>query len=158
MSSNLGFLEICGLTCKKRDDKLWKYTNVCQKILFKYQCVTCLFKCLSFRDLEITELFLVEISKLNFVHFNNICVLKIAMSMDLFHSSILIFPCQGPLSPWLYGSWIYNYLCHLCLSPLMLWVQILFGVRCMTLCGKVCQWLVAGCMFSPQPIKLTAMI
>ena len=26
---------------------------------------------------------------------------------------------------WLYGSWIHNYLCNQCLSPLMLWVWIM---------------------------------
>jgi hypothetical protein len=31
---------------------------------------------------------------------------------------------------WSYGSWIYNYLCHQCLSPLTLWVRILRMVRC----------------------------
>jgi hypothetical protein len=39
---------------------------------------------------------------------------------------------QGPLCPWSYGSWIYNYLCNQCLSPLKLWVW--------TLCNIVCQW------------------
>ena len=33
---------------------------------------------------------------------------------------------------WLYGSWIYNYLCNQCLSPLMLWVRILIRARCTT--------------------------
>ena len=40
---------------------------------------------------------------------------------------------------------MYNYLCNQCLSPLKLWVWILFMVRCnrfdTTLCDKVCQWL-----------------
>jgi len=40
------------------------------------------------------------------------------------------------------GSWIYNYLCNQCLSPLI-------SARCTTLCDKVCQWLVAGRWFSP---------
>jgi hypothetical protein len=31
---------------------------------------------------------------------------------------------------WSYGSWIYNYLCNQCLSPLKLRVQILFIARC----------------------------
>jgi hypothetical protein len=31
---------------------------------------------------------------------------------------------------WSYGSWIYNSLCNRCLSPLTLWVRILFIVRC----------------------------
>jgi len=25
---------------------------------------------------------------------------------------------------WPYGSWIFNYICNQCLSPLMLWVRI----------------------------------
>ena len=29
-----------------------------------------------------------------------------------------------------YGSWIYNYLCNQCLSPLMLWVRMPFMARC----------------------------
>jgi len=51
---------------------------------------------------------------------------------------------QGPSWSWSYGSWIYSYLCNMCLSPLMLWVRILLRVRCTTLCDKVCQWLATG--------------
>ena len=53
--------------------------------------------------------------------------------------------------PWLYGSWIYNYLCDQCLSPLKLWVRPRSwrGVLDTTLCDKVCQWLVTGWWFSP---------
>jgi hypothetical protein len=32
---------------------------------------------------------------------------------------------KGPSLPWSHGSWIYNYLCNQCLSPLMLWVRII---------------------------------
>ena len=45
-----------------------------------------------------------------------------------------------PSWPWSYGSWIYNYLCNQCLSPLMLWVRISIRELCTTLCDKVCQW------------------
>jgi hypothetical protein len=47
---------------------------------------------------------------------------------------------------WLYGSWISNYLCNQCLSPLKLWVQpsLRRGVLDTALCDKVCQWLAAG--------------
>jgi hypothetical protein len=48
---------------------------------------------------------------------------------------------KGLLWPWSYGSWIYNYLCNQCLSPLMVWVRISIGARCTTSCDKVCQWL-----------------
>jgi hypothetical protein len=56
---------------------------------------------------------------------------------------------NGP--SWLqsYCSWIYNYLCNQCQSPLKLWVWIplMPWWRCVldtTLCDKVCQWLVTG--------------
>ena len=56
---------------------------------------------------------------------------------------------EGPSWPWSYGSWIYNYLCNQCLSPLMSWVRISIRARCTTLCDKVCQWLATGRLFSP---------
>jgi len=57
----------------------------------------------------------------------------------------------GPSWPCSYGSWIYNYLCYQCLSPLMLWVRISIMARCTALCNKVCQWLPRGRWFSPGP-------
>jgi hypothetical protein len=57
---------------------------------------------------------------------------------------------KGLSWPWSYGSWIYNYLCNQCPSPLM-WVQLPPRARCTTLCDKVCQWLTAGQWFSPGP-------
>ena len=55
-----------------------------------------------------------------------------------------------PLLSWLYGSWIYNYLCNQWLSPLTLWVRIPLGQSVLdtTLCDKVCQWLAIGRCFS----------
>ena len=52
---------------------------------------------------------------------------------------------------WSYGSWIYDYLCNQCLSPLTLWVRISLkrGVLNTPLCDKVCQWLSAGPWFCP---------
>jgi hypothetical protein len=58
---------------------------------------------------------------------------------------------SAPSWPWLYDSWIYNYLCNQCLSLLMLWARISIGARCTTLCDKVCQWLATGRWFSPGP-------
>jgi hypothetical protein len=52
---------------------------------------------------------------------------------------------------WSYGSWIYNYLCNQCLSPLMLWVRISIRAMCTTLCDKVCQRLATGRWFSAGP-------
>ena len=59
---------------------------------------------------------------------------------------------------WSYGSWIYNYLCNPCLSPLTLWGGILLwqGVLDIKLCDKFCQWLAAGQWFSPcAPVSST---
>jgi hypothetical protein len=55
-------------------------------------------------------------------------------------------------------SWIYNYLCNQCLSPLKLCVRIPLrrGVLDTTLCDKVCQWLATGRRFSPDtPVSST---
>jgi hypothetical protein len=45
-----------------------------------------------------------------------------------------------------FRSWIYNYLCKQCLSPLKLWVRISIrrSVLDTKLCDKVCQWLGTG--------------
>jgi hypothetical protein len=47
-------------------------------------------------------------------------------------------------------SWIYNYLCNQCLSPLTLWVRVplMRGVLDTTLYDRVCQWLATGRWFS----------
>ena len=64
----------------------------------------------------------------------------------------LYFRCSftilsGP--SWSCGSWIYNYMCNHCLSPLKLWVRLsLLAVHDTTLCDKVCQWLAAYRWFS----------
>ena len=57
----------------------------------------------------------------------------------------------GPSWSWSYSSWIYNYLCNQCLSPMMLWVRISIRARCTKLCDKVGQWLVTVRWFSLGP-------
>ena len=37
---------------------------------------------------------------------------------------------EGPSWSWSYGSWIYNYLCNQCLSPLKLWVRTTLMAWC----------------------------
>ena len=64
----------------------------------------------------------------------------------------------GPSWSLFYGSWIYNYMCNQCLSPLKLWVQIPLrrGVLDTPLCDQVCQWLAADRRFSPcTPVSST---
>ena len=57
----------------------------------------------------------------------------------------------GPLWSLSYSSWIYNYLCNQCISPITLWVwtPLRWGVLDTMLCDKICQWLAAGQWFSP---------
>jgi hypothetical protein len=66
-----------------------------------------------------------------------------------------IYHTVGGLSwSWSYGSYIYNYLCNQCLSPLTLWFRIplRLGLLDKTLCDNVCQWLTTGrCFFAGYP-------
>ena len=65
---------------------------------------------------------------------------------------------NGPLLSSSYGSWICNYLCKQCLSPLTLWVRIPFrrGVLDTALCDKVCQLVAAYRWLSPgTPVSST---
>ena len=56
--------------------------------------------------------------------------------------TLLYIGHKGLLWSWFYGSWIYNYLCNQCLTPLNLWVRttLRWVVLYATLCDKVCQW------------------
>jgi hypothetical protein len=51
---------------------------------------------------------------------------------------------------WTYGSWIYNYLCNQCPSPLQLGVRTPLGrgILDTTLCDKICQLLATDRWFS----------
>ena len=62
----------------------------------------------------------------------------------------VLFPLNEMGPSWSYGSWIYNYLCNKCISPLPLRVRIPLtrSVLDTTLCDKVYQWLAAGRWFS----------
>ena len=68
----------------------------------------------------------------------------------VFHYFMLYYESRtylkGPSWSWSYGSWIYNYLCNQCISPLPLWVRtpLRRGVLDITLCDQVCQWLATG--------------
>ena len=60
--------------------------------------------------------------------------------------------------PWSYDSWIYNYLCNQCVSPLTLWARISLkrGLLDTTLCDSVCLWLATGRWFSTgTPVSST---
>ena len=69
-------------------------------------------------------------------------LLQIIQENDISEFEAMMFHCiqvfvlyrvntlQNWRPSWSYGSWIYNYLCNQCLSPLKLWVWILLMVRC----------------------------
>jgi hypothetical protein len=81
----------------------------------------------------------------------NISVVLIHTFLHVLMLKSLIFSywLVGWFYSWSYGSWIYNYQCNLCPSPLILWVRIPLRTSCATLCYKVYQWLAAGRWFSP---------
>jgi len=83
---------------------------------------------------------------------------KVSDSQTVQIIRLYIYFVKGPSWSWSYGSWIYNYLCYQCLSPLMLWVRILLrrDVLDTILCDIVYQWLATGRMFSRDtPISST---
>jgi hypothetical protein len=74
------------------------------------------------------------------------CVLMLFNNRDkwtyeviLIYTLMILVQHLGSLWSWSYGSWIYNYLCNQCLSPLTFWVQIPLwrGVLDTTLCDQV---------------------
>ena len=91
-----------------------------------------------------------------FVFFSSLFVIDVVWPIIFTLSSIIIWSKQvyshykGPSLLWLYGSWIYKYLCNQCLSPIKLRVRIslMWGVLDTILCDKVCQWLATGQWFS----------
>ena len=86
------------------------------------------------------------------------CIKNLLLTLILLLLCYFLNAEQGPSWSWLYGSWIYNYLCNQCLSPLKLWVRIplRWGVLDTTLYDKVWQWLMAGRWFSPgTPVSST---
>ena len=65
---------------------------------------------------------------------------------------------EGSVWSWTYGSWIFNYLCNQCLSPLMLRVRtpLRRGVLNTILCDTVYEWLVTARWFLPgTPVSST---
>jgi len=72
-------------------------------------------------------------------------LLNLTYKLDWFEQTIVLFVIhfylchrfvinkhslkRGPSWSWSYDSWIYNFLCNQCLSPLMLWVWIPLMVR-----------------------------
>ena len=105
-----------------------------------------------FFNLHVIELFHFKLAKyaiLVNLSRSKICSLK---NFDR-HTHIL----QGLLWSWSYGSWIYNYLCNQCLSPIMLWVRITLrqGVLNITLCDKVWFSLVSSTNKTEILLKVT---
>ena len=72
--------------------------------------------------------------------------------------NIFLSETTGSLWSWWFGSWIYNYLCNQCLSPLALWfwIPLRWGSLDSTLFEKVCQWLAEDWWFTlSTPVSST---
>ena len=93
-----------------------------------------------------------HLSSVYFSHFNLLLwKLSALLMVGIDVKPTITWSLLGSSWPWSYSSWIYNYICNQCLSPLMLWVRISIRAKCTTLCDKVCQWLATGLWFSPGP-------
>ena len=71
-------------------------------------------------------------------------------------SIYLLFHDKGLSWSWSYGSWIYNYMYYLCLSPLKLWVWIPLMARCTRYMIKFVKdlWQVSGFLLG-TPVSST---
>jgi len=85
-------------------------------------------------------------------------------NMQIVRKYTIYLQVRGPSWLWSYGSWMYNYLCNHCLSPLKLSVSSnpAHGEMYLTqhyvikFVSELLQ--VGGFLRFPSPIKLTAMI
>ena len=104
-----------------------------------YTLVKTKFSCFKIRKSEI-EFFVL-------VNFHGIVPVSLVIFLKVFFAS--------------YGSWMYNYLCNQCISPLKLWVPIPFMARCtrykiMFVCDLRQVSDILQVLRFPPPIKLTA--
>jgi len=84
-----------------------------------------------------------------FVLFHLVIVLSVLRFTDSdYPFDIFKLFLQGQSWSWSYSTWIYNYLCNQCLSPLIFESRWWRGVLDTTLCDKFCQWLAACWWFS----------
>ena len=145
--------------------------NACHKIIFSYDHITSGFQCPSVyrQTTDCTEGG--GLTREHWTHKEHFFKLH---SVSFIYRFDCVFNCtskklitkqtskgQGLSWPWTNGSWIYNYLCNQCQSPLTLSVRISIRARCTTLCDKICQWLATGflrVLRFPPPKKLTATI
>ena len=75
----------------------------------------------------------------------------ILLNVPLMITSYKLFFISGPSWSKSFDSWIINYICNQCPSPLTLWgrIPLMANVLDATLCYKVCLWLAAGRWFYP---------
>jgi len=66
------------------------------------------------------------------IHYHKFYPIRLAailvkMSVLTFITDVILYKTSWS---WSYVSWIYNYLCNQCLSPIKFWVQTLFMAMC----------------------------
>jgi hypothetical protein len=93
--------------------------------------------------------------------FNNISVISwqsVLLVEETIHYTCAIFILQGPSSSWLYGSFIYNYLCNQCPNPVHGEVYLIqhYVINFVSDLQHVDGFLQV--LWFPPPIKLTATI
>ena len=131
--------------------------------LYTIRFVFVIFQCIFFKS-WVKIIFFRILLILRTIH--NICkILPLFCQPSCIHCLYICLPLPGSWWSWSYVSWIYNYLCNQCLSPLKLRVRTPFMARCTryNICDKFVSdlWQVGGFLWVlqfPPPIKLIAMI
>ena len=105
---NLSMINFCGFVLIRRHLTLFAY---------QFYCLTFI-RSLTYDIYSVSILLIVS-------HHRNISF----VDHCLFFGSFSFGRCMGPSWSWSYGSWIYNYMCNQCMSPLKLWARIPLMVR-----------------------------
>jgi hypothetical protein len=71
------------------------------------------------------------------------CIKNLLLTLILLLLCYFLNAEQGPSWSWSYGSWIYNYLCNQCLSPLNLWARVMVMVFNTTMFQQYFSYIVA---------------
>jgi hypothetical protein len=101
-SGNFGFLTINKTDCHNITEILWTVALNTTTLTHKVYITS--------KTDHLRNLLVYNISQTKFKDF--LLILLGSLLLLLMH-----------VGPWSYGSWIYNYLCNQCLSPLTLWVR-----------------------------------
>ena len=126
-------IDICRMSCCQRPvhSHLWQLFHLCSPCQ-PYPCLQYPWQLVLWEDWQIISLCLIfhQRQTHHVMVMENLKMVRLVTRQTPLNipNKLLCITLQG--QSWSYGSWIYNYLCNQCLSPLMLWVRTSFKARC----------------------------